>query len=48
MGILTDLITAWARLEVSVAQVELLDAKRADLFLVIFVDELILLYSRHY
>ena len=43
----TYLIAARARLEVPIAQIELFHAERADLFLVIFVDELILMYPRH-
>jgi hypothetical protein len=41
------LVAAWTRSEVLVAQVELLNAKGAHLLFVIFVDELVLLGSRH-
>ena len=44
----TDLVAAWARPEVFVAQVELFHAERADLLLFILVDELILLRSCHW
>jgi hypothetical protein len=42
----TYLVSAWARAEVLVGYVELLDAEGAALLLFV-VDELVLLYARH-
>ena len=44
----THLVSARARLEVAIAQIELLDAQRAHLLLLILINKLILLYPRHH